>query len=76
MIESFDQPMAKFHTMDLSDVQDHISVICEHLKGSVLSLQSLSGLVPKPREVMDAMLPFSLLGDQLSTLCQLLDSLC
>ena len=31
MIESFDQPMAKFHAIDLSDVQDHISVICEHL---------------------------------------------
>ena len=55
--------MAKFHAMDLSDVQDHISVICEHLKGSVPSLQSLSGLVPKPGEVMDAVLPHSLSGD-------------
>ena len=62
--------------MNLSDVQDHICVICEHLKGSIPSLQSLSGLVPKPKEVMDAVLPHSFSGDQLSTVCQLLDSFC
>ena len=76
MIESFDQLMAKFHTMDLSDVQDHNSVICEHLKGSVPPLQSLTGLVPMPGEAMDAMLPHSLSGYQLSTQSQLLDSIC
>ena len=75
-VGSFDQPMAKFHAMDLLDVQDHLSVICEHVKGSVPSLQQLSGLVPKPGEILDSVLPHTLSGDQLSTLCQLLDSLC
>ena len=28
LIESFDQPMAKFHAMDLSDVLDNTFVIC------------------------------------------------
>ena len=56
--------------------QDHLYVICQHVKGSVPSLQPLSGLVPKPKEILDSVLPHTLSGDQLSTLCQLLDSLC
>ena len=67
--------MAKFHAMNLLDVQDHLPVICQHLKGSVPSLQPLSVLVPKPGEILDSVLPHYLLGDQLSNLCQLLDSL-
>ena len=56
-VGSINQPIAIFHAIDLLYVQDHISVICEHVKGSVPSLQPLSRLVPKPGEILDSVLP-------------------
>ena len=67
--------MAKFYVMDLFDITYHVSYICDYVKRTVPFHHALAGLVPGPGERIDPLLPHWMNGDQVSALCQLLDSL-
>ena len=74
-VGAFSHPMAKFHAMDLFDIKYHVAQICDYMKRTIPSRCALAGLVPGPGERIDPMLPNWMNGNQVSNLCQLLDSL-
>ena len=72
----FSQSMARFHAMDLFDIQDQIKALSTHVQLCCPQVASHFGSssvrVDAP---VDSDLPVILAGRQLSNLCQLLDSL-
>ena len=74
-IGAFSHPIAKFHAMDLFDIKYNFSQICHYVKRTVPSRHTLAGLVPGPGKRKDPQLPRFMIGNPMSNLCQLLDSL-
>ena len=67
--------VARVHCMDLFDIRFQLAQLCWYLKRSVPALKSLARLVPGPGERIDPSKPKWLSGNQVSHLCQLLESL-
>ena len=61
--------------MDLFNIRYQLAQCCEYLKGTVPALRPLARLVLGPGKRIDPMKPRWLNGQQVSNLCQLLDSL-
>ena len=74
-LSTLKNPVTKVHCMDLFDIRFQLAQLCWYLKRSVPALRPLARLVPGPGERIDPSKPRWLSGNQVSHLCQLLDSL-
>ena len=74
-LSTLNNPITKVHCMDLFDIRYQLAQLCWYLKNSVPALRSLARLVPGPGKRIDPTKPRWMSGQQVSNLCQLLDSL-
>ena len=73
-LSTLKNPVAKVHCMDLFDIRFQLAQLCWDLKRSVPALKSLARLVPGPGERIDLSKKRFLNANQVTHLCQLMDS--